>query len=454
LSARPQFVRLASISRMVEEWFCPPSRSSNSSEGKRTMEGRRVLWILNHYAVTPDLPGGTRHFDLARELVRRGWEVTILASAFHHGLRRYVKLAPGERWRVEEVDGVRVVWIRTTAYQENDRRRILSMVDYMFRAWWIGRKLPKRVPAAGRPAVVLGSSVHLLAVVAAWRLARRYRAKFIMEVRDLWPQTLVDMGEMSDSGLVVGALRHLERFLYHKAELIITLPPRAHEYITARGIPKERIIWLPNGVDLSRTPPPTAMPSAGDHFTVLYAGSHGLANGLHILLEAAEILQRLGETAIRLVLAGDGPEKGRLIALRDLRKLTSVEFRDPVTKAELPRLLEQADVCVVDTDAFVPKYGTSPNKLPDYLASGRPVIILSDAPQEVVDWGAGTRVGALDSPGFAQEVLRLSRLSKEERAVMGAAARRLAEERYDIRQTAGRLEECLVRLTQGGTRAH
>ena len=109
------------------------------------------IWIFNHYAQGADIPGGTRHYDLARELVRRSYEVTILASGFQHSLHREMKLARGEKWKFEDVDGAKFLWLRTFPYQRNDWRRVVSMVSYMLRAWRLGRRVPKLVPSLKIP---------------------------------------------------------------------------------------------------------------------------------------------------------------------------------------------------------------------------------------------------------------------------------------------------------------
>jgi len=212
------------------------------------------IWIFNHYAITPDLPGGTRHYDLAQELVKRGHQATIFASSFHHGRHQEMKLASGERWKVEDVDGVRFVWIKTFAYQRNDWRRVLSMVSYMLRAWWLGRRLPKLSPEIGKPNVIIGSSVHLLAALAAYWVAKHHRARFIMEVRDLWPQTIIDMGKMSGRNPVIKILQILERFLYRRAKRIIILGPRMGDYICARGIEEKKLVWISLQSHVSRSP--------------------------------------------------------------------------------------------------------------------------------------------------------------------------------------------------------
>jgi len=371
----------------------------------RVSDGEKTLWILNHYAVTPDLPGGTRHVDLARELVKLGWRVTILASAFHHVFRRHVKLAPGQRWRVEEVDGVDVVWIRTTPYRGNDWRRTWSMVDYTVRAWWTGRLLPRRIPEVGRPDVVLGSSVHLLAVVAAWRLARHYRARFVMEVRDLWPQTLVDMGQLSEASLMTRLLRGLEAFLYRRAARIVTLLPRVEDYIASRGIPREKVVWVPNGVDLSRFPTPSPSPQADGPFTVMYPGAHGEANALGTVIEAAALLQDQA-AEVRFVFVGDGPEKEWLMEKARSLGLRNVEFRDPVRKAETTDTLHEAHVFVFHLQrAPVFEYGVSSNKLFDYMAAERPVVFAVQAGNNPVDEaGCGITIAPEDPAALADAV--------------------------------------------------
>jgi len=116
------------------------------------------IWIFNHYAFPPDTPGGTRHYDFAKELVQRGHKVTIFTTSYHHLLYREIRLNPGENWKVEYIDGVKFVWIRTFPYKGNDWRRVINMISYMPRAYWLGRKLPKILPEIEKPDVVIGSS--------------------------------------------------------------------------------------------------------------------------------------------------------------------------------------------------------------------------------------------------------------------------------------------------------
>jgi len=403
------------------------------------------LWIFNHYAATPDLPGGTRHYDLGRELVKRGHQVTIFASSFHHYLHRETRLEKGERWRVEEVDGVTFIWLRTFPYRGNDWRRVLSMVSYMFRSWGLVRRLPKLAPEMGKPDVVIGSSVHLLAVLAAYWVAKNQRAKFIMEVRDLWPQTIIDMGELSEHNPITKLLQALEKFLYRRAERIIVLAPRMGEYIAARGINEEKSVWIPNGVNLGRFDDVEIAELPSEGFRVMYLGAHGQANALDVLLQAARIVQDQGCQDVKLILIGDGPEKPRLAELAKWLELRNIQFRNPVRKNEVPQVLSEADAFIFNLEkAKVFKYGISSNKLFDYMAAGRPVLFSVEAPNNPVEEsGCGLTVPPRDPQALAEAILRLCQMSKEEREAMGQRGREYVEKHHAIPVLADKLIRCI-----------
>ena len=408
------------------------------------------IWILNHYAVSPGMAGGTRHYSLARVLVQRGYQVTILASNWHRFSQQQTPLKKGTQWTREEIDGVQFVWLRTPPYTENDWRRGVNWLSYMVRAMVQGRKLPRASAEIGRPDVVIGSSVHLLAVVAAYYLARYYRAHFIMEVRDLWPQTLVDMGALSERHPLTWLLRRLERFLYGRAEKIISLLPHAYRYISSVGISPEKVVWIPNGVDLSMWQGVNSTPSrtGGNGLTVMYVGAHGIANALDVLVEAASIVQGEGRGDIHFVLIGEGPEKPRLRTLAERLRLENIEFRDHLPKAQVPAALAAADAFVlILQDIPLYKYGVSLNKLFDYLAAGRPVLFVGNVADNVVDQaGCGISLPPADPGALAQAIMRLADLPLEEREATGQRGRAYAERNCDFAILAGKLEALVESL--------
>jgi glycosyltransferase involved in cell wall biosynthesis len=414
------------------------------------------IWILNHYALPPDLPGGTRHFDLASELTRRwGHKLTILASAFSHKLHREVRLDCGRTWNIESTDGVSFVWIRTFAYQDNDWRRVLNMVSFMARTYLVGRILPEEGEIT-RPDVIIGSSVHLLAVVAAYLLSLHFKAHFVMEVRDLWPETLVDMGALSERSLLTKCMRRLERFLYEHAERIIVLLPKAGKYMTDLGIQADKIHWIPNGVRLDRDPKHSSQELSDRPFTVMYVGAHGHANALKVLLEAAGVVAFRGYSDIHFVFVGDGPVKPELVAYKQARDLISAEFRDSVMKSEVPAVLQGADVlALVLRDLPVYRYGISLNKLFDYLAAGRPIVLAGNPINNVVrEAQCGLTVPPDDPGALADAIIQLRNMSSKERQAMGARGRAHVEQHYDIRVLAERLHHMFEDLVNEGPTGH
>ena len=201
------------------------------------MKDSKVVWIFNHYAVTPDMSAGTRHYDFAKGLARRGYKTTIFASSFLWGQSKELKLDKNEKHKVENLDGLNFVWVKTFSYQKNNWRRAANMLSYMHRAYWLGRKIVGEGWGIEKPDVIIGSSVHLFAVYTAYLLSKKYKVPFIMEVRDLWPQTLIDMGVSKWHPFII-LLRKLEKYLYKKADKIITVLGGADKYIENLGIAK------------------------------------------------------------------------------------------------------------------------------------------------------------------------------------------------------------------------
>ena len=406
----------------------------------------KSVWIFNHYAMTPDMPGGSRHYDLSRGLVKRGYDVTIFASSFNYNRYVEMRLSEEESWKIEIVDDVRFVWLKTPIYHKNDWRRVLNMVSYAIRSYSLGRRINQIAPSIPRPDTIIGSTVHLLAVLSAYCVARRCRARFIMEVRDLWPQTLVDIGSLSQRSPVAKAMYMLEKFSYQKAEKIITLLPLACNYITDCGIDGDKIIWLPNGVDLSRYRNNNNDRVRSDQqFRIMYLGTHGRANALDILIDAAETVQSRAYKDIKFIMVGDGPEKQKLISRKEKLGLNNVEFRDPVPKSAVPDCLLEADAffCIL-LNMELYKYGISFNKIFDYLAAGKPVIMAGLPVNNIIaDADCGLSIPPNDSDALADAVIALYEMSSEERISMGKRGYEYVKKHHDINILAEKLVKCI-----------
>ena len=410
-------------------------------------DDQKAVWILNHFAKAPDMAGGTRHYSLARDLVERGYDVTIFATPFTHTLYRDrdIHLIEGERWKVQIVDGVRFVWLRTFPYQGNTWRRVVNMFSYMWASYRTGRACQRLIPEIPTPEVIIGSSVHLLAVLSAYYLAKYFHSHFIMEVRDVWPQALIDVGKLPERSVVTWAMRKLEHFLYKRAERIIVLLPGAVDYIANLDIPRERIVYVPNGVDLALFS--QSLPR-GDHsgFRIMYLGSHGVVNGLDTLLDAIKLIQDQGYSDIYFELVGDGGSKPQLIASSRELGLHNIQFFNPIPKTQVHQALNRADV-LVSIHANALRFGVSANKLFDYMASAKPIIFSGDAPNDIVrDARCGLSVPRGDSRELAHAIIRLAQISREERQCMGQRGRVYVEQYHDYAILADHFQQCIEDL--------
>lgn len=400
------------------------------------------VWILNHYAATP-AEQATRDYDLGRELVAKGHTVTIVASSFSHYRFAETRLAPGQAWKSEIHDGVRFVWVRTSSYTKSDWRRAVNMLSYAWRAFRRGLTLP------GRPDVVIGTCPHPFAPLAAYVLARLRRARFVYDVRDLWPQTPVEMGALRDGSVVTQALRALERFLFARARLIVTVLPYAGDYVASRGIAREKVVWIPNGVNLTyyQDLAPYRGGAAGN-FTVMYVGGHARYQGLDVLLDAARVLQDNGEETMRFVFVGDGPERPRLMARAVELGLRNTEFRGLVPKQQLFRVMEEADAFILKfKDLPLLRYGASPIKLFDYFAAGRPVVYACASRNNAVEESmAGLTAPPEDPAAIAKAVQALSAMPAEERSALGRNGLEYVKKHHDTRALAEKLEAVLAEV--------
>ncbi|WP_315919359.1 glycosyltransferase family 4 protein [Mesorhizobium sp. SP-1A] len=397
------------------------------------------VWILNHYAQEPGGPGGTRHYSLARHLPEHGWSASIIASSTEHNSGRQ-RLKPEEKLRLQNYDGVPFLWLRGSNYSGNGLDRMTNMLGYTRAAL-----RAENLSQLQRPDAVIGSSVHPLAAWAGRRLAKRYNVPFLFEVRDLWPQTLIDMGRLSNQSPISHALRGLEKSLYKSAARIVVLLPRAGDYIEPLGIPRDKIVWISNGVELDDFVP--AAPIPRDVFTLMYFGAHGGANGLDNVLRAMRIVQddpAGGKILLRLI--GDGPLKPALVAQAQELGLANIRFEDPVPKKMIPQLAAEADafvICVRDLPLLY-RYGVSMNKIFDYMAAARPTIIAMDAPNNPIEEAQGGLTVRPEEPAkLAAAILDMARLPTDERIAMGKAARRHVEEAYGYRYLAGKLASTL-----------
>lgn len=380
------------------------------SQADAVLPSQVVFWV-NQYAVAPDQPGGTRHFEMASALRRRGLDVRIVASDLNLISRNYSRRRGPEDRRLiaERVDGVPFLWLPAGQYEQNDWRRVVGMLVF---SWRVLRLLIREVSTGD---VVIGSSPSLLAAAVARLAAFLRRGRFILEVRDLWPESLAGVTGRP-AGPAVAALRLVADVLYRTSHAIVILSEGNRERIVSRGGRPDRIVYVPNGVDVDGfaskgEAPPVEFAWLATTPTFVYAGAHGPANGLGVVLEAAEWLQEHDGGDLTLLLLGDGPAKRELRRDAERRGLRNIVFHDPVAKGSVPRILGAcAGGLMILKDVELFRTGVSPNKLFDYLACDLPVVtnVVGYVARVVEDAGAGVVVAPNDPVALAQAMITVA----------------------------------------------
>jgi len=408
----------------------------------------RILYI-NHYAGSPRHGMEFRPYYLAREWVKAGHEVNMLAADTSHLRQTNPQLTA--KYQDEDIDGIRYTWCKTPPYAGNGLKRVINIFSFLGKVMGLSGRYLKD----WRPDVVIASSTYPLDTVPAAFIAGKTGARLVYEVHDLWPLTPVEVGGMSKKHPFIRLLQWAEDFGYRKADTVISMLPCARDYMMEHGMAAEKYHVVPNGVDVAEWQGADARLStehlailaqlkADKRFLIGYAGGHGLANALDFLLEAAAQLQ---DTPASFVLVGDGPDKAALVAKAAAMGLSNVHFLPSIPKRAVPAFLAQMDSLFIGWRKLpIYRFGINPNKLFDYLMAGKPVIHSVDAGNDMVkDAGAGFSVGAEDPAAIAAAVRRMLATTPNERGRMGAAGRQYVLAHHDYRVLAQRFLQAVLR---------
>jgi glycosyltransferase involved in cell wall biosynthesis len=393
----------------------------------------KILYFHQHFS-TPEGSTGIRSYVMAKNVIQRGHEVTMVCGSYdggQTGLKDEFK--KGKRAGV--VDGINIIEFDLN-YSNSDGLVKRSLTFLMFALKSIGLALTKDYD------VVFATTTPLTAGIPGI-FARWLRGKhFVFEVRDLWPELPKQMGVIKNP-VILGLMSALEWLSYRSAHRCIGLSPGIVDGIAARGVSKDKIKLIPNGCDLNVFANNEASPWRPEgvnntDFMAVFTGTHGIANGLDAVLDVAKELKSRCDKRIKIVLIGQGKLKPQLQARAEKEKLTNVIFLDPVNKGELSGLMESADIglqILANIPAFY--YGTSPNKFFDYIASGLPV--LNNYPGwlagMIKDNYCGFSVPPENAIAFADALENASN-NKAQLVEMGENASKLAVSSFDRKHLA------------------
>ena len=410
----------------------------------------RIL-ILSIYHDPEPIP---KTGELARELQRRGHEVTVVTAFPHYPSG---ELYPGYRlalWRWETREGIRV--LRTYIFPYHGRRSTLRMLNYLtwmlssIQAAWLTPKCD--VLYVWHPPLTVG--------VSAWIIAALKRVPYVYDVQDLWPESALASGLMRP-GVLVRLLYRLADWVYARAPRLLVVSPPAAAYLAGRGVDPDKIAVAPHWVDLQPFEGEVGSDARqehgwGDAFVVMFAGNLGLVQGLETVIEAASRLSRTADgRPVLFVLVGDGADRPRLEALAAQLNATNVRFVGRHPASAMPGLLGAADALLVHLRRSEIADHAIPTKILSYMAAARPIICATGgaAADLVRDAGAGAITAPGDPEQLAQAIAELAAASPEERRRMGASGRAYLEAHFEKQSVIDSYERLLVELAGGRRQA-
>ncbi len=395
----------------------------------------RCVWYISKYVGMPDASSaGGRGYLLMRELASRGIESVIVTSDSNQLTRVPVLEQP---YVFTLSDGVHMCWVRTLKYQvAKSLRRILSWIDFEWRLWLMPRKhLPP-------PDVIVVSSLSLLTVFNGLWLRWRYRARLVVEIRDIWPLTIVEEGGFSQRNPMVVALGMIEKLAYRQADAIVGTMPNLQEHVAqVLGEPRP-VACVPMGLDdrLLTDVEPLPAGYVEQHiptgkFVIAHAGTIGITNALDTFLECARRFK--GSPLLHFLVVGEGDLRQKY--MHDFADVPNLSFAPRVPKRMVQSVLARCNLLYFSVHpSRVWRYGQSLNKVIDYMLAGKPIVAsYTGHPSMINEADCGSYVPAGDVDALQGEILRYSAMAPSQLDAIGARGRAwlLQHRRYDVLAT-------------------
>jgi glycosyltransferase involved in cell wall biosynthesis len=395
----------------------------------------KLLILTQYYPPEIGAPQNRLH-ELAVRLKAAGMEIDVLTALPNYPRMEIMNGYENRKNRYEEIDGIPVhrSWIYVTK-SKGVFSRLLIYFSFVWSSYWKGRKMKKHD-------YLLVESPPLFLAYSALRLAKKLNAKLIFNVSDLWPESAEKLGIVTNK-IALNLAYKLEAKCYRQAFLITGQTHGIVDDICSR-FPDKKVYWLPNGVDVSFYNPSQIQPGnfrernsfSQEEILFFYGGIIGHAQGLEVILNAANLLQE--NSKIQFILQGSGSEKEMLMELKKTLKLNNVHFLEPVSKKEMPSILKSIDVALVPLKNLTLFKGAIPSKVFEALAMEVPLLLGVDgeARNHFIEKG---KAGLFFQPENADELAKQALFLTEnlvERLEMGKNARRYVTENFDREKIA------------------
>lgn len=421
------------------------------------MNDLKTIWIWNHYATNMFFEKGGRHHWFGRHLIKKGYKVKIFCASTIHNSEEEVD-TKGKTYFTDFSDGIEYVFIKTPKYTGNGKLRIKNMYAFYRELFPVSKEVAAK---DGTPDVILASSVHPLTLVAGIRIAKKMNIPCVCEIRDLWPESLIEVGILARESLPAKVLYKGESWIYKKADSLIFTMPGGSDYLKERGLDKKvdlkKVYNINNGIDLADYRREETEEVFDDKdlnddscFKVMYTGSIRRVNCVGDLVEAALICGQKNDENIKFIIYGDGDQREKLEAKAKELGLDNIVFKGRVEKKYIPFILSKGDLNVVTgEDSNLGRYGVSWNKLFEYMASGKPIVANYNIQRYnfVDEYGFGEAKRYKDNGQFADAILKMAELDAKKYEELCSNARKAALD-FDYENLTDRLEAILKKAVK------
>lgn len=411
------------------------------------------IWIIDHYSSEPQYGGISRQYDFARELSRRGHKVLVIASGFSHFSHTFIS---EEDCFISNINGkANYVYLKTMKYKNNDGlQRLMNTLIFAHKV----NKYKKKLAAIfGKPDYVVGCSVHPFTWIAAYKIAKKYKSHYIVEVRDLWPATWINdfgMSRLNPQAIFFGGL---EKWVYKRAEKIIYSMSKGDIYFCDElGIDRKKVALIGQPMDCERFDvnaekyeqlPTEIKEFVGNSFCCVFTGYYMEYEGVYEMLESAKIIldQKL---PIKFVFVGSGKEEENMHCFVKENHLNNVLVFGRINKELVPALLRRADICLahlaVRNNPNSYKYDASKNKINEYMYSDSCIIYGTFVEKQFVQTSsAGYTITPFCAQEFADRIIEVYNMPPKERKKFGIAAKQYILQNNTLEQLTNKYLETL-----------
>ena len=398
------------------------------------MEGNnKNIWIINQYAGSSNHGMTFRSYFLAKEFIK-SHRVTIFSASFSHVMSNPPSVS--KKYTEDNINGIKYFWLKVPVYKQSKSfGRLISMFIFLYRLFFLN------VKKHYTPDVIIVSSASPLPIWKAYFWAKRFNAKLIFEVRDIWPMSIMELGGFKKINPLVVLLQITENFAYRVSDYVVSVLPKAFEHMKHHGLDLPRFKYIPNGIEIKNLIKSDI--NNKDAFKIGYAGTLGIANALKYLIYAANLIK---ESNIEIHILGNGPEKKALMRIVNDNNISNVYFHDAVPKNEVGIFLSKMDVLYIGWHfSKIYRFGISANKLFDYLASAKPIIHSVDAGNDpVLEAKAGISIKPESPKEIANAILELYKMPVSKRNELGNNGREYVEKYHSYEQLAKQYEYLFI----------